>query len=243
MSKNMSSVIEFMEPEKHTCLLAIVQRLAMTTQSTGGTLQIDRVPKHDDHRYQIEAAGPVTLLLKTAVTNFTQLVKNTALASALLASPLFSPALTRRRSCTLCSQSRLKSVRSSCKRWHETHAEAASRTEPVPDTSPQSLRNLRNERASSPPCGLWSQVRNLSLVRVCRRSYSFVSESSRLPGLLSLGTDFPESKVDTNLVHRILCFGFCHTRLNSFFHPSFTALFCRQLLIHCVASSYRYLST
>lgn len=75
MSKNMSSVIEFMEPEKHTCLLAIVQRLAMTTQSTGGTFQIYHAPKHDGCRYQIEAAGPVTLLLKTAVTNFTQSVE------------------------------------------------------------------------------------------------------------------------------------------------------------------------
>src|SRR6218665_3132157 len=39
-------------------------------------------------------------------------LKNTARASALRASPLFSPACTRRRNSTLCSQSRMNSVRS-----------------------------------------------------------------------------------------------------------------------------------
>lgn len=53
----------------------IVQRLAVGTQSTGGTLQIDRVPQHDGRRHQIEAAGPVALLLKTAVADFTQSVE------------------------------------------------------------------------------------------------------------------------------------------------------------------------
>ena len=53
----------------------VVQRLAVGTQSTGGTLQIDRVPQHDGRRHQIEAAGPVALLLKTAVADFTQSVE------------------------------------------------------------------------------------------------------------------------------------------------------------------------
>lgn len=53
----------------------IVQSLAVGTQSTGGTLQIDRVPQHDGRRHQIEAAGPVALLLKTAVADFTQSVE------------------------------------------------------------------------------------------------------------------------------------------------------------------------
>lgn len=53
----------------------IVQRLAVGTQSTGGTLQIDRVQQHDGRRHQIEAAGPVALLLKTAVADFTQSVE------------------------------------------------------------------------------------------------------------------------------------------------------------------------
>ena len=91
----------------------VVQRLAVGTQSTGGTLQIDRVSQHDGRRHQIEAAGPVALLLKTAVADFTQSVEEDRLASALRASPIFSPALgTRRRSSTLCSQSRMNSVRS-----------------------------------------------------------------------------------------------------------------------------------
>ncbi len=53
----------------------VVQRRAVATQSTGGTLQIYRVPQHDGRRHQIEAAGPVALLLKTAVADFTQSVE------------------------------------------------------------------------------------------------------------------------------------------------------------------------
>lgn len=47
----------------------------MATQSTGGTLQIDRVPQHDGRHHQVEAAGPITLLLEAAVADFTQLVE------------------------------------------------------------------------------------------------------------------------------------------------------------------------
>ena len=47
----------------------------MGTQSTGGTLQIDRVPQHDGRRHQIEAAGPVALLLEAAVADFPQAVE------------------------------------------------------------------------------------------------------------------------------------------------------------------------
>ena len=31
----------------------VVQRLAVGTQSTGGTLQIDRVPQHDGRRHRL----------------------------------------------------------------------------------------------------------------------------------------------------------------------------------------------
>ena len=37
--------------------------------------ELDRIPQHDGCRHQIEAAGPVTLLLKTAVPNFPQSVE------------------------------------------------------------------------------------------------------------------------------------------------------------------------
>ncbi len=86
--------------------------MAVATQRVRSPFQIDRVPQHDGSRYQIEAASPVALLLETAVADFTRRLKNTALASALRASPLFRPACTRRRSSTLCSQSRMNSVRS-----------------------------------------------------------------------------------------------------------------------------------
>src|SRR3989442_11513980 len=44
----------------------LVYRFAVPVQSIGCPFQIGRVPKHDGRRYQIEAAGPVALLLKTA---------------------------------------------------------------------------------------------------------------------------------------------------------------------------------
>jgi hypothetical protein len=47
----------------------------VATQSTGGTLQIDRIPQHDGRRHQIEAAGSIALLLKAAVADFTQSVE------------------------------------------------------------------------------------------------------------------------------------------------------------------------
>lgn len=47
----------------------------MPVQSIGCPFQIGRVPKHDGRRYQIEAAGPVALLLKTAVADFAQSVE------------------------------------------------------------------------------------------------------------------------------------------------------------------------
>ena len=37
--------------------------------------QIDRVPQHDSRCHQVEAAGPVALLLETAVADFTQPVE------------------------------------------------------------------------------------------------------------------------------------------------------------------------
>ena len=55
------------------------------------SLQIDRVLQHDGRRHLIEAAGPVALLLRAAVAKFPQAVEEHGAASALRASPLFSP--------------------------------------------------------------------------------------------------------------------------------------------------------
>ena len=48
----------------------IVNGLAVAAQGIRGSLQIDRVPQHDSRRHQVEAAGPVALLLKAAVADF-----------------------------------------------------------------------------------------------------------------------------------------------------------------------------
>ena len=37
--------------------------------------QINRVPQHDSCRHQVEPAGPIALLLETAVADFTQAVE------------------------------------------------------------------------------------------------------------------------------------------------------------------------
>ena len=65
-------------------------------QCRGRPLQIDGVPQHDRRCYQIQAAGPIALLLKAPIPNLAQPVDKTALAKALRASPLFNPACTRR---------------------------------------------------------------------------------------------------------------------------------------------------
>ena len=49
--------------------------MAISAQRMCGALQIDRVPQHDGSRYQIEAAGPVALLLEAAVADLTQPVE------------------------------------------------------------------------------------------------------------------------------------------------------------------------
>lgn len=53
----------------------IIDSMTIATQPKCRTLQIDRVPQHDGLRYQVEAAGPVTLLLKAAVADFPQAVE------------------------------------------------------------------------------------------------------------------------------------------------------------------------
>lgn len=45
----------------------VIDRLAVTAQGIRGPFQVDRVPQHDGGRHQVEAAGPVALLLETAV--------------------------------------------------------------------------------------------------------------------------------------------------------------------------------
>ncbi len=41
--------------------------MTIAAQRMRRTLQVDRVPQHDGRRHQVEAAGPVALLLETAL--------------------------------------------------------------------------------------------------------------------------------------------------------------------------------
>jgi len=47
----------------------------VTVNGFGGSLQVNRVPQHDDRHNQVEATGPVALLLETAVADFAQPVE------------------------------------------------------------------------------------------------------------------------------------------------------------------------
>lgn len=47
----------------------------MGAQGLHGTLELHRVPQHDGGGEQIQATGPVALLLKAPVPDFTQLVE------------------------------------------------------------------------------------------------------------------------------------------------------------------------
>lgn len=49
--------------------------MPVATQRMCCALQIDRVPQHDGRRHQVEAAGPVALLLEAAVADFAQTVE------------------------------------------------------------------------------------------------------------------------------------------------------------------------
>ncbi len=52
-----------------------IDTMAVAAQSIRGALQVDRVPQHDGRRHQVEATGPVALLLETAVADFAQPVE------------------------------------------------------------------------------------------------------------------------------------------------------------------------
>ena len=53
----------------------VIDGMAVATHRVRCTLQINRIPQNDGRRHQVEAAGPVALLLKTAVANFAQAVE------------------------------------------------------------------------------------------------------------------------------------------------------------------------
>ena len=52
-----------------------IDSMAVATQRLRRPFQIDRVPQHDGRCHQIEAAGPVALLLEAAVADFAQPVE------------------------------------------------------------------------------------------------------------------------------------------------------------------------
>ena len=53
----------------------LIDGMAVAAQGMRCALQVDRVPQHDSRRHQVEATGPVTLLLETAVADFAQPVE------------------------------------------------------------------------------------------------------------------------------------------------------------------------
>ncbi len=52
-----------------------VHRLAGLDQPLGGAFQVHRVPQHDSRRHQVEAAGPVALLLEAPIPDFPKAVE------------------------------------------------------------------------------------------------------------------------------------------------------------------------
>ncbi len=53
----------------------VINGLAVAAQGVRGPLQVDRVPEHDGRCDQVEAAGPVALLLEAAVADFAQAIE------------------------------------------------------------------------------------------------------------------------------------------------------------------------
>lgn len=53
----------------------VVHRLARVAHRLGGALQVHRVPQHDGGSHQIEAAGPVALLLEAPIPDFAKAVE------------------------------------------------------------------------------------------------------------------------------------------------------------------------
>ena len=53
----------------------VVNDMAIAAQPVCRSLQVNRIPQHDGGCHQVEAAGPVALLLEAAVADFTQAVE------------------------------------------------------------------------------------------------------------------------------------------------------------------------
>ena len=49
--------------------------MTIAAQRMRRTLQVDRVPQHDGRRHQVEAAGPVALLLEAPIPDFAEAVE------------------------------------------------------------------------------------------------------------------------------------------------------------------------
>ena len=52
-----------------------VHRLSSVSQPLGCPLQVDRVPQHNGGGHQVEAGGPVVLLLEAPIPDFTETVE------------------------------------------------------------------------------------------------------------------------------------------------------------------------
>ena len=68
----------------------IAHQLAVVTQSSDRPLRVNRIPRHDGCRDQIDATGATALLFEATDPNFTQAVEEHPLDNALRASLLFN---------------------------------------------------------------------------------------------------------------------------------------------------------
>ena len=53
----------------------VIDGMPVAAQRMRCALQVDRVPEHNSCRHQVEAAGPVALLLEAAVADFAQAIE------------------------------------------------------------------------------------------------------------------------------------------------------------------------
>ncbi len=93
--------------------------------ASGVPLVLDKpCSRHDSRHHQVEALARERCCSKMRSRIKPSRLKNIVRASALCVSPLFSAACPRRRSSTLCRQSKMYSVRSDARQLMQCHGQA-----------------------------------------------------------------------------------------------------------------------
>ena len=84
-----------MLPSKRRKVLqeVVINGPTLTPQRFYRPFQINRVPEHDGRNHQIETRGPVTLIFKAAVPNFTEPVEEHGSRKGVSGLPLVQPGL------------------------------------------------------------------------------------------------------------------------------------------------------